>query len=64
MINLFYITKSGDEYLVHAESGKILGRYKTRAEAEHRLRQIEYWKHHEKSSIVTGVLTQDSIKLK
>lgn len=43
-------TKSG--YEVRSEDGhKRLGAYKTREEAEKRLRQIEYFKHrdHEKS---------------
>lgn len=56
MIETFYITKQGSEYVVHAESGKELGRYKTRAEAEHRLKQIEYFKHKDKHGAYKGVL--------
>lgn len=56
MIETFYITKQGSEYVVHAESGKELGRYKTRAEAEHRLKQIEYFKHKDKHGVYKGVL--------
>lgn len=34
-----------DIWCVYAESGKLMGRYKTKEEAEKRLSQIEYWKH-------------------
>ena len=40
-----YITKERGAYVVHSESGKSLGRYRSRKEAETRLRQIEYFKH-------------------
>jgi len=40
-----YITESDGKFIVHAESGKQLGEYPTRAEAEKRLGQIEYFKH-------------------
>jgi hypothetical protein len=40
------IKKSGSTYKVVSEKGKNLGSgYKTRAEAEKRLRQVEYFKH-------------------
>jgi hypothetical protein len=39
------IVKSGSQYQVQSESGKPLGKYRSRAEAELRLRQIEYFKH-------------------
>jgi hypothetical protein len=38
------IRKKGSKYQVQSESGKSLGTYSTKAEAEKRLRQIEYWK--------------------
>jgi len=38
------IVKVGDKYQVRSEGGKPLGTYKTRAEAEKRLRQVEYFK--------------------
>ena len=40
-----YITSSNGKWTVHAESGKHLGTYGSKAEATHRLQQIEYFKH-------------------
>ena len=41
------IRKSKDGYKVLSEKGKNLGGpYKTRKEAEKRLKQVEYFKHH------------------
>jgi hypothetical protein len=34
-----------DVWCVYSEKGRLLGRYKTKKEAEKRLRQIEYFKH-------------------
>lgn len=45
MLHLFYITHEGGEWLVHAESGKVLGRHKTKKDAEAQLRAIEAHKH-------------------
>lgn len=39
------IRKEGDRFVVRSESGKLLGSYKTRAEAERRLKQVEMHKH-------------------
>lgn len=39
------IRKKGSRYVIYSESGKKLGDYATREEAEHRLGQIEYFKH-------------------
>jgi len=40
------IVKRNGKYFVKSESGKNLGGpYKTRAEAEKRLRQVEWFKH-------------------
>lgn len=39
------IRKVGGEWCVMSESGKKLGCYKSRKEAEKRLKQIEYFKH-------------------
>jgi hypothetical protein len=39
------IKKSGSQYQVQSESGKSMGKYHSRAEAELRLKQIEYFKH-------------------
>lgn len=36
---------SDDVWCVYSEKGKLLGRYKTKEEAEKRLRQVEYFKH-------------------
>lgn len=42
-----YITKNGSKYVVHAESGKVMGRENSKAAAEKRLREIEYFKHND-----------------
>jgi hypothetical protein len=39
------IKHEGDKWCVYSEGGKKLGEYKTKAEAEKRLRQIEYYKN-------------------
>lgn len=39
------IRKKGSDYVVLSEAGKVLGSYRTKEEAERRLRQIEYFKH-------------------
>lgn len=44
------IVKSGSQYQVQSESGKSLGKYRSRAEAELRLRQVEYFKHKKEAS--------------
>lgn len=44
------IRKNGNRYSVYSEKGKRLGGpYKTREEAEHRLKQVEYFKHLEEN---------------
>jgi len=42
------IEKSGSQYQVKSESGKPMGKYRSRAEAAFRLREIEYFKHKDK----------------
>mgnify|MGYP003352676032 FL=1 len=43
-----HIVKVGSQYrLVSKKSGKNLGTYPTRAGAEKRERQVQYFKHHE-----------------
>ena len=39
------IKKIGSEYVVVAESGRKMGSYGTKKEAEKRLKQIEFFKH-------------------
>ena len=39
------IRKQGSKYTVVAESGRKMGTYKTKKEAQERLRQIEFFKH-------------------
>jgi len=39
------IRKEGNKYIVRSESGEKLGEEKTKAAAEKRLREIEYFKH-------------------
>lgn len=40
-----YISHSGGEYVVHAESGRVLGRHPTKEKAEAQLRAVEANKH-------------------
>ena len=58
-----YITESNGKFIVHAESGKKLGEYDSKSEAEKRLKQIEYFKH--QNSIDLDLLPEptDSQKL-
>lgn len=49
MLQLLFIRKEGSYYVVRSESGKVLGRYKTRGEAEQRLREVEYFKNKRES---------------
>ena len=45
------IVKEGKYWYVVSERGKILGGpYKTKAEAQKRLREIEYFKHKDKNN--------------
>lgn len=39
------IKKVRDGYRVVSETGRNMGTYRTKEEAEHRLQQIEYFKH-------------------
>jgi len=39
------IKKKGSKYVVVAESGRIMGTYRTKQEAKKRLQQIEFFKH-------------------
>lgn len=39
------IRKEGSKYVVRSEEGKSLGSYGSRAAAEKRLKQVEYFKH-------------------
>jgi hypothetical protein len=43
------IRKAGSKYVVLAESGRRMGTYDTKAEAQKRLRQIEFFKHAKKT---------------
>jgi hypothetical protein len=43
------IKKAGSKYVVLAESGRRMGTYDTKAEAQKRLRQIEFFKHAKKT---------------
>lgn len=36
---------SDDVWCVYSEKGRLMGRFRTKREAEERLRQIEYFKH-------------------
>jgi hypothetical protein len=39
------IRKKGNKFCIYSKTGKNLGCYKTKKEAENRLSQIEMWKH-------------------
>ncbi len=39
------IVKEGNRWVVRSESGRAMGSYATRAEAEKRLKQVEMFKH-------------------
>lgn len=51
------IVKEDGGYEVQSESGKNLGDEDTKGEAEKRLRQVEYFKHHKGSASVQRVVT-------
>ena len=42
------IRKEGDYWYVRSHDGRNLGRYKTKAAAQKRLKQVEYFKHKNK----------------
>lgn len=42
------IRKVGNVYVVYSEGGRKMGTYRTKKEAEKRLRQIEYFKRKKK----------------
>ncbi len=42
------IVKKGNKFCVMSESGKSLGEYSTKEEAERRLKQVEMFKHMDK----------------
>lgn len=44
------VQRIGDEWCVLSEKGKRLGCFKTRKEAQDRLREIEYFKHKKEDS--------------
>jgi predicted Zn-ribbon and HTH transcriptional regulator len=44
------VQRIGDEWCVLSEKGKRLGCFKTRKEAQDRLREIEYFKHQKEDS--------------
>lgn len=50
IIKVSYIRRIKNKWRVFSGKGKVLGTYDTKAEAEHRLRSIEYWKHHNKKA--------------
>ena len=45
LVKVAYIRKRKGKWVVLSHKGKVLGTYKTKAEAEKRLRQIEFFKH-------------------
>jgi hypothetical protein len=49
-----FVRKNGDKWCVYSEKGKHLGCYPSKKAADERLRQIEYFKHHPKATVVAG----------
>ena len=58
-----YITEHDGEYTVHGHTGREFGTYKSKGEAEKRLKQIEYYKNHpdagKSSSFKAGLYETD-----
>ena len=58
----FMIKKSKGKYVVLSEkTGRVFGRYKTKKEAEKRLRQIEFFKHLKASPKLRSSLRKKSL---
>ncbi len=55
------IKKQGSKYVVVAESGRLMGTYKTKAEAKKRLQQIEFFKHLKSSPKLKASLKKKSL---
>jgi len=55
------IKKQGSKYVVMAESGRVMGEYKTKAEAKKRLQQIEFFKHLKSSPNLRSKLKKRSL---
>ena len=57
------IVKIGNKWQVQSEKGRNMGTYDTRAEAEERLKQVEYFKHmnEEEISIKNGPILEQKI---
>ncbi len=45
MINLMIVRRGGKYVVVSEKTGRSFGSYKTKAEAAHRLKQVEFSKH-------------------
>ena len=52
-----------DVWCVYSEKGRLMGRYKTKKEAEKRLRQIEYFKHKAKEESLEDLLKRIEMEL-
>lgn len=57
-----FIRKKGSRFVIYSETGKKLGDYATREEAEHRLKQIEYFKHRDEGRRAAPSSKLDAIK--
>ena len=55
------IKKQGSKYVVMAESGRVMGEYKTKAEAKKRLQQIEFFKNLKSSPNLRSKLKKRSL---
>ncbi len=54
-----FVEEEGGEYVVKSEKGKALGKYKSKASAEKRLGQIEYFKHKKERALDGPHVIQD-----
>ena len=55
------IRKQGSKYTIIAESGRKMGTYDTKKEAEKRLKQIEFFKHLKSSPKLRAGLKKKSL---
>ena len=63
MINLM-IVRRGGKYVVVSETGRSFGSYKTKAEAAHRLKQVEFSKHLKQGKIPRAKIRKAAVARK
>jgi len=63
LIKISYIRQVGNKWKVLSQKGKSLGTYDTKEEAVKRLRQVEYFKHHDKLNADDNTIEEKFIDL-